>query len=183
MRSPSGSGNLFLSSPTTGCETAPAASIPVSLGCGSLGVCFSFFSATVFGLPPQPPTAAASTNASGTTDAIRESPDAYTTPALLMTSGQPQIVISGGDYVTAHDPDSGEEIWRAGGLNPRKDGNYRIVGSPVVVGQMVYAPSRKTPLLALRAGGAGDITTSHLEWAWDGAAAPDVVELDAEGST
>jgi outer membrane protein assembly factor BamB len=66
------------------------------------------------------------------TDAVRESPDAYTTPAFLVHEGKPQIVISGGDYVTGHDPETGNELWRAGGLNPRKAPNYRIVASPVV---------------------------------------------------
>ena len=108
------------------------------------------------------------------TDAIAESPDAYTTPALLEHNGETQIVISGGDYVTGHNADTGKEIWRAAGLNPELRGNYRVVGSPLAVDGMVYAPTRKRPLLALRAGGTGDVTTSHLVWKWEGAAAPDV---------
>ncbi len=39
---------------------------------------------------------------------------------------------------------------------------------------MVYAPTRKRPLLALRAGGRGDVGTSHLAWKWEGQAATDV---------
>ena len=38
------------------------------------------------------------------TDAIAESPDAYTTPTLLQHDGETHIVILGGDYVTGHDP-------------------------------------------------------------------------------
>ena len=108
------------------------------------------------------------------TDAIDESPDAYTTPTLLIHAGKSQIVILGGDYVTGHDPDSGREVWRSGGLNPRKARNYRIVPSPVAIDGMIYAPTRKTPLLALRAGGHDDITDSHAAWKWDGDGAPDV---------
>lgn len=108
------------------------------------------------------------------TDAVRESPDAYTTPALLTHNGKRQIIISGGDYVTGHDPETGKEIWRAGGLNPTKAWNYRIVASPVVAGGMIYVPSRRRPLLALRLGGTGDVTTSHLVWKWDDNGAPDV---------
>ncbi|NOR15557.1 MAG: PQQ-binding-like beta-propeller repeat protein, partial [Candidatus Aminicenantes bacterium] len=62
------------------------------------------------------------------TDAQRESPDAYTTPVVLEFGGQTQIVISGADYVTGHDPKTGKEIWRAAGLNPLHRPNYRIVG-------------------------------------------------------
>ena len=115
------------------------------------------------------------------TDAVAESPDAYTTPALLEHGGKSQIVISGGDYVTGHDPLSGREVWRAGGLNPERRGNYRVVGSPFVVGDMIYAPTRKRPLLALRAGGTGEVTDSHLVWKWEGAGAPDVPTPVSDG--
>jgi outer membrane protein assembly factor BamB len=101
------------------------------------------------------------------TDAVSESPDAYTTPALLRYGGKDEIVVSGGDYVTGHDPATGAEVWRADGLNPGKDRNYRIVASPVVAGGMIYASSRVKPLVALRAGGRGDISTSHLAWTTD----------------
>ena len=107
------------------------------------------------------------------TDAIRESPDSYTTPALLKRDGKAQVVITGGDCVTGHDPDTGREIWRANGLNPQQRGNYRIVASPVVVGDMIYVPTRKRPLLALSAGGTGDVS-GNVVWKWEGAAAPDV---------
>jgi outer membrane protein assembly factor BamB len=101
------------------------------------------------------------------TDAIRESPDSYTTPALLQYDGKTEIVITGGDCVTGHDPATGEELWRANGLNPEKRRNYRIVASPVVNGDIIYAPTRERPLLALRAGGRGDVTDSHRLWSFD----------------
>ena len=98
------------------------------------------------------------------TNAIRESPDAYTTPALLRYGKTAEIVISGGDCVTGHDPATGKELWRANGLNPHNDPSYRIVASPIVFDDVIYAPARVKPLLALRAGGRGDVTTSHLLW-------------------
>ncbi len=55
------------------------------------------------------------------TDARVESPDAYTTPALLQYGGSKEIVLTGGDVVTGHDPATGKELWRARGLNPGKD--------------------------------------------------------------
>jgi outer membrane protein assembly factor BamB len=98
------------------------------------------------------------------TAAIRESPDAYTTPALLRYGKATEIVITGGDCVTGHDPETGKELWRANGLNPDNDPSYRIVASPIIFNEIVYAPSRVRPLLALKAGGRGDISTSHLLW-------------------
>jgi outer membrane protein assembly factor BamB len=106
------------------------------------------------------------------TRAIRESPDSYTTPALLRYGANVEIVITGGDVVTGHDPASGRELWRADGLNPYNDASYRIVASPVVFDDIVYAPSRERPLLALRAGGRGDITRSHVAFSFE--SGPDV---------
>lgn len=98
------------------------------------------------------------------TEAIRESPDAYTTPGLLRYGKTVEIVVTGGDYVTGHDPATGKELWRASGLNPNNDPFYRIVASPVIADGIIYAPSRVRPLLALRSGGRGDVTKSHLLW-------------------
>jgi outer membrane protein assembly factor BamB len=115
------------------------------------------------------------------TDAEMESPDAYTTPVLLEHKGKTQIVISGGDYVTGHDFETGKEIWRAAGLNPLKRRNYRIVPTPIIVDGIIYAPTRKKPLLALKVGGTGDITESHLVWKYEGSAAPDVPSPVSDG--
>jgi len=101
------------------------------------------------------------------TDALNESPDAYTTPALARVGGKEEIVVAGGDYVTGHDPATGIELWRAGGLNPGKDRSYRIVASPVVANDLIYVPSRVKPLLVLRTGGRGDITSTHVAWTTD----------------
>jgi outer membrane protein assembly factor BamB len=100
------------------------------------------------------------------TKAITESPDSYTTPALARQGPSVEIVISGGDCVTGHDPATGKELWRANGLNPDNDPNYRIVASPVVYQDIVYAPTRVKPLLAIKAGGRGDVTQSHRLWAF-----------------
>ena len=106
------------------------------------------------------------------TTAIRESPDAYTTPALLRYGNTIEIVISGGDCVTGHDPATGKELWRANGLNPENHPFYRIVASPVVYEGVIYAPTRVKPLLAIKAGGRGDITESHRLWSFQNG--PDV---------
>src|SRR6185295_15549638 len=106
------------------------------------------------------------------TRAIYESPDAYTTPALLRYGSTTEIVITGGDVATGHDPGTGKELWRAEGLNPTNDPIHRIVASPIVSGDMIYTPSRERPMLALRAGGRGDVTKSHLAWSFENG--PDV---------
>jgi outer membrane protein assembly factor BamB len=98
------------------------------------------------------------------TEALRESPDAYTTPALLQYGTTTEIVVSGGDVVTGHDPATGKELWRLNGLNPHNDTSYRIVASPVVAGGLIIAPSRVNPVIAIRPGGRGDVSQSHKVW-------------------
>ena len=114
------------------------------------------------------------------TDAVRESPDSYTTPALVRRGKEVEIVVSGGDCVTGHDPSTGKELWRANGLNPEKNGNYRVVASPVVLGEMVVVPTRVKPLLAVKAGGRGDVTQSHRVYSYDNG--PDVPTPVSDGT-
>jgi outer membrane protein assembly factor BamB len=99
------------------------------------------------------------------TDAQKESPDSYTTPALMRNGKQVELVITGGDYVTGHDLATGKELWRGGGMNPDNNPFNRIIASPVVEGDLVYVPTRVKPMQAFRGGGRGDITKSHLVWA------------------
>jgi outer membrane protein assembly factor BamB len=98
------------------------------------------------------------------TDALNESPDSYTTPALLSYGNTKEIVVTGGDVVTGHDPATGNELWRAQGLNPGKARNYRIVASPIVTAGLVIAPTRIRPMIAIKPGGRGDVTASHTAW-------------------
>ncbi len=114
------------------------------------------------------------------TNARFESPDAYTTPALLRHGGSTEIVITGGDVITGHEPASGKELWRADGLNPNNNGAFRIVASPVVHGDLLFAPSRERPLLALKPGGRGDVTASHVLWSFNNG--PDVPTPVTDGT-
>jgi len=113
------------------------------------------------------------------TNAIRESPDSYTTPALLRHGSQTEIVITGGDVVTGHDPETGKELWRMNGLNPENIPSYRIIASPLVAGGLIIAPTRVKPMLAIKPGGSGDITESHKVWSFD--RGPDVPTPVSDG--
>jgi outer membrane protein assembly factor BamB len=114
------------------------------------------------------------------TDATVESPDSYTTPALLQYDGRAEIVVTGGDVVTGHDPNTGKELWRADVLNPNNRTNYRLISSPLIAGGLIIAPSRVNPLVALRPGGAGDISTSHVAWTFP--RGPDVPTPVSDGT-
>jgi outer membrane protein assembly factor BamB len=100
------------------------------------------------------------------TPARQESPDAYTTPTLLSAGARTDIVVTGADVVTGHDPATGTELWRADGLNPTQDGIYRIIASPLAHDGILYAPSRERPMLAVKAGGRGNVTRTHVLWSF-----------------
>ncbi len=114
------------------------------------------------------------------TSARRESPDAYTTPALLRYGRNVEIVVTGGDVVTGHDLQTGKELWRVNGLNPGNDANYRIVASPVVHGDLIIAPTRERPMLVLKPGGRGDVSSSHVLWSFQNG--PDVPTPVTDGA-
>jgi outer membrane protein assembly factor BamB len=81
--------------------------------------------------------------------------------------GEPDevLVILGADHVTAHDAADGRELWRVGGLNPAGEKYFRSIASPVVAGDLVVAPyARGSTLTAVKRGGKGDVTKTHVAW-------------------
>ena len=65
-----------------------------------------------------------------------------------------EIVVTGGDVVTGHDPATGKELWRSRGLNPENNPFNRIIASPLVVRrdclradarQAAAGPARRRP--------------------------------------
>ena len=113
------------------------------------------------------------------TYAVQESPDAYTTPTVVRAGGASEIVITGADVATGHDPASGKEIWRVDGLNPGNYPNYRIVASPVVSGGIVIAPTRVQPMLAIDVANRG---TQKPKILWSSGQGPDVPTPVTDGT-
>ena len=94
-----------------------------------------------------------------------ESKESYGTPVPFEGSGRKEIVVIGGDVVTGHDPDTGKEFWRFGGWNPQKVGHWRIVPSVITAEGIAIACAPKNgPVMAIKAGGEGDITQTHAAW-------------------
>ena len=112
------------------------------------------------------------------TDAPHESPDSYSTPTITEIGGERQLIVSGGDYLTGHNLATGKEMWRAGGLNPNKETNSRTIASPLVEGDMIFAPSRRRPLIAFRK---PVKPTSDPVRVWDTEYGPDVPTPTSDG--
>lgn len=101
-----------------------------------------------------------------------EAAQSYSTPVLTEYKGQPQLIVLGADHVTAHDAETGKELWRVGGLNPTQHRYFRSISSPVISGDIVIAPyARGGTLTAIRMGGSGDVTKSHVLWTLEGPSA------------
>ena len=104
-------------------------------------------------------------------DAPEEAAQSYSTPLVIAgdaAKGEPDevLVVLGADHVTAHDAATGRELWRVGGLNPTGNTYFRSIASPVVAGDLVIAPyARGESLTAIRRGGMGNVTGSHVAWA------------------
>lgn len=98
-------------------------------------------------------------------EARSESKESYASPIPFEGPNGKEILILGGDCITGHNAKTGEELWRAGGLNPRNDPFWRIVPSPVSGNGIILASApKRDPVYAFKAGGKGDITASHLAW-------------------
>ena len=104
-------------------------------------------------------------------DAPDEAAQSYSTPVVVAgdaAKGEPDelLVVLGADHVTAHDAATGRELWRVGGLNPTGNTYFRSIASPVVASDLVIAPyARGESLTAIRRGGTGNVTGSHVAWA------------------
>ncbi|MFN0017369.1 MAG: PQQ-binding-like beta-propeller repeat protein [Pirellulaceae bacterium] len=103
------------------------------------------------------------------TGAPSESAQSYTTPVVVQDGDKELIVVLGADYVTGHDAASGKELWRVGSLNPAKNNFFRSISSAVVCDGIVIAPyARGGTVTAIKLGGEGDVTDSHVLWTKEG---------------
>jgi outer membrane protein assembly factor BamB len=99
------------------------------------------------------------------TDARGEAQEAYTTPIPVLGKQGAEIILVGGNYVTAHSADTGAELWRCAGLNPRNEFYWRTVPSAVVADGLIIACGPKAdPVIAVRDGGKGLVTDTHIAW-------------------
>jgi outer membrane protein assembly factor BamB len=105
-----------------------------------------------------------------TTDARAECLHSYASPMPFRGVDDELLLIHGADYLTAHRPKDGAEVWRHGGINPADGYNptLRLVSTPVVADGLVVLPTAKRgPVYGLRPAGArGDVTGSQSHTAW-----------------
>jgi outer membrane protein assembly factor BamB len=87
---------------------------------------------------------------------------AYHTPVLVEVDGQIQLVSNGALLVTGHEPQTGRELWR---VRYRDDNTIsRIVSGHGLLFVNCGGPPNATRLWAVRQGGTGDVTNTHVAW-------------------
>ncbi|MGV3774769.1 MAG: PQQ-binding-like beta-propeller repeat protein, partial [Verrucomicrobiales bacterium] len=100
-----------------------------------------------------------------TSEAVAESQESYSTPIPHEHEGRTEILITGGDCITGHDPETGKELWRWGTWNPNKIGHWRLVPSPVAGAGVALACAPKgDPVYAIKLGGNGKLTDDAIAW-------------------
>lgn len=95
-----------------------------------------------------------------------ETKESYATPIPYEGAGRKEVILIGGDCVTGHDPATGEELWRYGGWTPPNNASYRVVATPIGMGDklLVCSPQPMGVTIAIKMGGSGDVTASHKAW-------------------
>ncbi len=88
---------------------------------------------------------------------------AHSTPLIVSVGGQDILLSSGAKAAYAYEPETGKEIWRVH--------HDCFSSAPVPLYQdglaFFVTGSGKTELIAVRMGGSGDVTDSHIAWRYD----------------
>ena len=81
------------------------------------------------------------------------------TPVVIDAGDHDELVVNSEQRVQAYDPDSGDELWSVRGTT------REVIPTPVVGHGLVFCSSgRAGPTLAIKPGGKGDVTSTHVAW-------------------
>jgi outer membrane protein assembly factor BamB len=87
----------------------------------------------------------------------------FSTPVLTEYEGEPLLVLTGSTQTAALNPDTGATVWFADGPSEK------FVSTPAVGHGLVFSfgGSPAEHAMAVRLGGSGDVTGSHIAWRLD----------------
>lgn len=84
----------------------------------------------------------------------------WSTPALVKSEeGRVELVVSGEGKISAFDPTTGGKLWHCTGI-----GDYTCPSVIPGKGVVYISGGRRTEIIAVRAGGSGDVTDTHILW-------------------
>ena len=108
-------------------------------------------------------------------EAKRSVPNSWTSPVVVPVNDSYQLITVADPWVIAYNPEDGKEIWRA------KCVKGDVAASPIIAGDKVIAVAPDMFNAAIRLGGTGDITATHVAWENDDVA-PSIVSPVSDGS-
>ncbi len=89
----------------------------------------------------------------------RKEDTGWGTPIAIRVGDHDEIVVSSQYMVYGYSASTGEQLWNAGG------NLFEVIPTPVVGHGLVFSSSgRAGPTLAIRPGGRGDVTETHVAW-------------------
>jgi outer membrane protein assembly factor BamB len=91
----------------------------------------------------------------------REVPNSWPSPIVIEHDGIAQIITCADPWVIDYAADDGKELWRAKCLSGD------VGPSPVYRAGRVYVVNEFPALSVIEAGGAGDVTDTHIKWEAD----------------
>jgi outer membrane protein assembly factor BamB len=81
------------------------------------------------------------------------------TPVVINTGTRDELIVSSQRRVAAYDPQTGQDLWTVRGMT------FEVIPTPVVGHGLVFCSSgRQGPTLAIKPGGTGDVTGTHVAW-------------------
>jgi outer membrane protein assembly factor BamB len=81
------------------------------------------------------------------------------TAVMINTGERDELIVSSQYRVAAYDPANGKELWTVRG------NTFEVIPTPVVAHGLLFASSgRAGPTIAIRPGGSGDVTSTHVAW-------------------
>jgi len=90
--------------------------------------------------------------------AMEESLEAFSTPSFTTFDGKRLMLVAGGDTLSAHEAETGAEVWRLESWNPSKIGHWRLVPSPVAGdGVAIACAPKNEPVYAAALGSYGEV--------------------------
>ena len=89
--------------------------------------------------------------------------NSYSTPLVVQSPGGPELIVNSSNGVSGHNPSTGQLLWNI------EEMNRFPIPMPVSNNGTIYTSRgyRSGPYMAIRPGGKGDVSKSHVVWRID----------------
>lgn len=89
----------------------------------------------------------------------RPAREGYSTPLVVTVNGRQELVLNGDPFVAGYDPATGKQLWFCKSFAPRGE------PAPTIANGILYVINGQPgDVYAVRPGGSGDVTKTHIVW-------------------